>query len=219
MTATCQAMTAGAKRPRAASGSSPDRTWRVSPPSCARTRWWPCWPRWAPSCRRPRPMSASSTGCSRASARPTTSPAGVDLHGRDGRDRGDPQPGGPRALVSSTRSAAARRPSTASPSPGRRWSTCTRPTAAARSSPPISHELTVLSRRLPRLSKATMRVKEWRGDVIFLHEVGRGRRRPFLRHPGGEARGASPRRGRARAAGSGGAGRRPTAPPRRADDR
>ncbi len=36
------------------------------------------------------------------------------------------------------------------------------------------HELTVLSRRLPRLSNATMRVKEWRGDVIFLHEVGEG---------------------------------------------
>jgi DNA mismatch repair protein MutS len=36
------------------------------------------------------------------------------------------------------------------------------------------HELTVLSRRLDRLSNATMRVKEWRGDVIFLHEVTEG---------------------------------------------
>ncbi|MGU9979621.1 DNA mismatch repair protein MutS [Phreatobacter sp. HK31-P] len=36
------------------------------------------------------------------------------------------------------------------------------------------HELTVLSRRLERLSNATMRVKEWRGDVIFLHEVTEG---------------------------------------------
>ncbi len=36
------------------------------------------------------------------------------------------------------------------------------------------HELTVLSRRLERLHNATMRVKEWRGDVIFLHEVTEG---------------------------------------------
>jgi DNA mismatch repair protein MutS len=36
------------------------------------------------------------------------------------------------------------------------------------------HELTVLSHRLDRLSNATMRVKEWRGDVIFLHEVTEG---------------------------------------------
>ena len=33
------------------------------------------------------------------------------------------------------------------------------------------HELTALSARLPRLFNATVRVKEWRGDVIFLHEV------------------------------------------------
>jgi DNA mismatch repair protein MutS len=33
------------------------------------------------------------------------------------------------------------------------------------------HELTALSKRLKRLHNATMRVKEWQGDVIFLHEV------------------------------------------------
>jgi DNA mismatch repair protein MutS len=33
------------------------------------------------------------------------------------------------------------------------------------------HELTALSARLPRLHNATVRVKEWQGDVIFLHEV------------------------------------------------
>jgi DNA mismatch repair protein MutS len=33
------------------------------------------------------------------------------------------------------------------------------------------HELTALSARLPRLRNATMRVKEWQGDVVFLHEV------------------------------------------------
>ncbi len=36
------------------------------------------------------------------------------------------------------------------------------------------HELTVLSEKLERLSNATMRVKEWDGEVIFLHEVGPG---------------------------------------------
>ncbi|WP_245507153.1 DNA mismatch repair protein MutS [Rhizobium sp. PP-CC-3G-465] len=36
------------------------------------------------------------------------------------------------------------------------------------------HELTVLSEKLKRLSNVTMRVKEWDGDVIFLHEVGPG---------------------------------------------
>ena len=63
----------------------------------------------------------------------------LDLHGRDGRDRRDPEPGRRRApSSSSTRSAAAPRPSTASRSPGRRSSTCTRPTAAAPCSPRIS---------------------------------------------------------------------------------
>lgn len=36
------------------------------------------------------------------------------------------------------------------------------------------HELTALSEKLPRLSNATMKVKEWQGDVVFLHEVGAG---------------------------------------------
>ncbi|TCT43033.1 DNA mismatch repair protein MutS [Martelella mediterranea] len=36
------------------------------------------------------------------------------------------------------------------------------------------HELTILSEKLPRLVNATMRVKEWKGEVVFLHEVGPG---------------------------------------------
>ena len=36
------------------------------------------------------------------------------------------------------------------------------------------HELTALSEKLPRLHNATMKVKEWQGDVVFLHEVGPG---------------------------------------------
>jgi DNA mismatch repair protein MutS len=33
------------------------------------------------------------------------------------------------------------------------------------------HELTALAARLSRLHNATVRVKEWQGDVVFLHEV------------------------------------------------
>nr|WP_026304179.1 DNA mismatch repair protein MutS [Kaistia granuli] len=33
------------------------------------------------------------------------------------------------------------------------------------------HELTALSQRLDRLENATVRVKEWNGDVVFLHEI------------------------------------------------
>lgn len=33
------------------------------------------------------------------------------------------------------------------------------------------HELTILSERLPRLQNATLKVTEWKNEVIFLHEV------------------------------------------------
>jgi len=33
------------------------------------------------------------------------------------------------------------------------------------------HELTALAAKLPRLHNVTVRVKEWHGDVVFLHEV------------------------------------------------
>ncbi|MEP3278669.1 MAG: DNA mismatch repair protein MutS [Stappiaceae bacterium] len=33
------------------------------------------------------------------------------------------------------------------------------------------HELTALSQRLDRLANATVKVKEWKGDVVFLHEI------------------------------------------------
>ncbi len=36
------------------------------------------------------------------------------------------------------------------------------------------HEMTALAGRLPRLHNVTMRVKEWEGDVVFLHEVAKG---------------------------------------------
>ena len=36
------------------------------------------------------------------------------------------------------------------------------------------HELTALTKTLPALSCRTMKIKEWQGDVIFLHEVAAG---------------------------------------------
>jgi DNA mismatch repair protein MutS len=36
------------------------------------------------------------------------------------------------------------------------------------------HELTALAAKLPRLALRTMRVKEWKGEVVFLHEVAEG---------------------------------------------
>jgi DNA mismatch repair protein MutS len=36
------------------------------------------------------------------------------------------------------------------------------------------HELTALSASLPRILNASVRVKEWRGEVVFLHEVAPG---------------------------------------------
>jgi len=36
------------------------------------------------------------------------------------------------------------------------------------------HELTALSAKLPALATHTMRVREWRGEVVFLHEVAPG---------------------------------------------
>lgn len=36
------------------------------------------------------------------------------------------------------------------------------------------HELTALADKLPQLSCHTMRIKEWQGNVVFLHEVSKG---------------------------------------------
>jgi DNA mismatch repair protein MutS len=36
------------------------------------------------------------------------------------------------------------------------------------------HELTALAGKLPELAPATMRVREWKGEVVFLHSVGPG---------------------------------------------
>ena len=76
------------------SPSSPAPTWPASRPSCARTRCWPSWPRparFVPAKRfrlgRGRPPVQPRRRRRRPGARP------LDLHGRDGRDRGHPHPG------------------------------------------------------------------------------------------------------------------------------
>ena len=60
------------------------------------------------------------------------------------------------------------------------------------------HELTRLADRLDALSLHHVRAREWKGDLVLLHEACRRARRPQLRHRRGAA-------GRA-AAGGGGAG-------------
>ena len=49
------------------------------------------------------------------------------------------------------------------------------------------HELTSLAKTLTRVCNVTMKVREWEGEVVFLHEVGPRRRRSLLWHPGGAA--------------------------------
>jgi DNA mismatch repair protein MutS len=100
------------------------------------------------TCPPRRRASASSTGCSAASARPTISRAGArPSWSRWSRPRRSSTRRPTVRSSSSTRSAAAPRPSTGSPSPGRRWSICTRPTAAGRCSPPISTNSAISRRR------------------------------------------------------------------------
>ena len=53
------------------------------------------------------------------------------------------------------------------------------------------HELTALARRLDGVANVTMDVREWHDEIVFLHKVQAGRRRPLLRHPGRQARRAA----------------------------
>ena len=76
-----------------------------------------------------------------------------------------------RSSSCSTRSAAAPPPSTGSPSPGRRSNICTTSTSCRALFATHYHELTALADRLPRAANATVEVKEWKDDIVFLHRV------------------------------------------------
>ncbi len=143
----------------------------------------------------------------RSGARP------LHLHGRDGRDRGDPQ-SGRRALARDPRRDRPRapRPSTGCRSPGPRSSICTRVNRCRALFATHYHELTALSAKLPRLFNATVRVKEWQGDVVFLHEVLPGAADRSYGIQVAKLAGLPPRGDRARQIGAGetrGAGPRP----------
>ena len=56
------------------------------------------------------------------------------------------------------------------------------------------HEMTALAGKLPGVENATVAVKEWEGEVIFLHEVREGRGRPQLWRAGGAAGGPAAQR-------------------------
>ena len=119
-----------------------------------------------------RRISASSTGCSAASAPPTISPAAArPSWSRWSRPRRSSIRRRCAPSSSSTRSAAAPRPSTASPSPGRRSNICTRSTARRVLFATHYHELTALAERLPRAANVTVEVKEWRDEIVFLYRV------------------------------------------------
>ncbi len=62
------------------------------------------------------------------------------------------------------------------------------------------HEMTALAAKLSRLHNATMRVKEWQGEVVLPARSRSRRGGSLLRHPGGEARRLAAERDRARQA-------------------
>ena len=70
------------------------------------------------------------------------------------------------------------------------------------------HEMTQLSDKLDGVENATIAVKEWEGEVIFLHEVRKGRCRSVLRCAGCQAGGPARQRCRPRECGAGRAGKR-----------
>ena len=78
------------------------------------------------------------------------------------------------ASSSSTRSAAAPRPMTVSPSPGRWSRRCTTGNRCRCLFATHYHELTRLAERLDALSLHHVRAREWKGDLVLLHEVADG---------------------------------------------
>ena len=104
----------------------------------------------------------------RSGARP------LDLHGRDGRDRGDPEPGGTALLCHSRRDRPRHRDLRRIVDRLGHLEHLHEVNRCRTLFATHYHELTALAAKLPALACHTMRVKEWKGDVVFLHEVGPG---------------------------------------------
>ena len=118
--------------------------------------------------RRRRPPVQPRRRVRRPGARP------VDLHGRDGRDRCDPQPGRRTCLVILDEIG---RGTATFDGLSIAWAAVEYLHEKNRCRAIFAthfHEMTALSSKLPRLTNVTMRVKEWEGDVVFLHEVAKG---------------------------------------------
>jgi len=98
----------------------------------------------------------------------------LDLNGRDGRNRGDPRSGGPRAFVILDEIG---RGTATFDGLSIAWACLEHLHEVNRCRTLFAthyHELTALAAKLTALARHTMRVKEWKGDVVFLHEVGPG---------------------------------------------
>ena len=81
---------------------------------------------------------------------------------------------GPRSLVVVDEIGRGTATLTASPSPGPCWRRCIPAIRCRTIFATHFHELAELAERMPRFRPHTMRVKEWRGSVVFLHEVAEG---------------------------------------------
>ena len=119
--------------------------------------------------RRGRPAVQPGRRRRRSGARP------LDLHGRDGRDRGNPEPG--RAAKSFVILDEIGRGTATFDGLSIAWAALEHLHEVNRCRALFAthyHELTALAAKLPALACHTMRVKEWKGDVVFLHEVAPG---------------------------------------------
>jgi DNA mismatch repair protein MutS len=114
--------------------------------------------------------SGWSIACSAAWARPTIWPAGAHLHGGDGGNRRHPLAGNARSFVILDEVGAAPPPMTAGAGlgggRGGAWRNRCRCLFATH-----YHELARLAESCEALSLHHVRAREWKGDLVLLHEV------------------------------------------------